>query len=721
MRFGFLRVSGLMLAGTVALSACGGGSHSSIPALNGSTGTAPGTPVGSAPATFTFTFPKSTASAGRRSPKYLSSATKSVTLHVTDTKNHGDHSDIYANVPSALKAVQIANFANLTGNPNTPGQCGTDPSNAGNYKCTATFQVPIGDDTMTLTSWDATGGTGNALSQQISTQWVQQGVTNTFAISLDANAATIAVSGSGSCQNGLVGASFGSVGTTPVSFSVAYTDPAGKTIVSPGQPTLAVTTTGVTGGTIGVSVNQAAQTYTLTPSATGVSGTINVSATPASATDGLSFTRSKSYTFATGVAPPAHNFLAAVEQFGVGSGAVDLFNVSLGGSGSADTISAFSPATLATTNSNGGSGPPDVDNPLDLVFDSTGDLLIGNGGTTTGSPVDDGNLACVPVGAIATGQNTSTTITTNVDDPVGIAYDSRDGSVALANNPTSAPVQLDDFLLTGNYTAAASGRDLIASGYGSFGITNVPSLPAGTYAITLTTGLENDPAHNTGSAKIAIVTPTSATTSTETDILPSGAGTNCTANPCAIPATYGIDIPHQIAWDAANGQLVIANNSAFHKLLTFYTTGGTQVMAINTGLRNDKVAVSPDGHVAVSGVGSFGFPQVKVYDNTAARNAVIGPIPFNGTTTSCGSTYIYGDGVVVNSLAWLSNTKLLVALQASTTGTMNANNGLYIYDITASAVPTGFDDVSCSTFAAAPKQTGFMHLTNKPLGTAFKP
>ena len=251
MRFGFLRVSGLMLAGTAALSACGGGSHSGIPALNGT----PGSPVASAPATFTFTFPKSTSSAGKRSPKYLSSATKSVTLQVTDTKNHGDHSDIYANVPTALKAVQIANFANLTGNPNVAGQCGTDPNNAGNYKCTATFQVPIGDDTMTLTSWDATGGTGNKLSQSISTQWAQQGVTNSFAISLDANAATITVSGTAACTSGgSVGTAYGSVGTSPATFTVAYTDAAGKTIVSPGQPALNVTTSGVTGGTLGVSV-----------------------------------------------------------------------------------------------------------------------------------------------------------------------------------------------------------------------------------------------------------------------------------------------------------------------------------------------------------------------------------------------------------------------------------------------------------------------------------
>lgn len=717
-----LRSLTAMLAASVALAACGGGSHSAaLPAVGA--GQSGGKTVASENATFQFTVPKTTTSSVRvagRSPRYVSAATKSIQLDVTSAS---------ATSPSPPTVTpQVLNVPNGTGS--APGAPCT--SSGSNYVCTMTVKLPIGTDGVTFTTYDASNGAsggGNVLSKQNATVTIVQGVANgpggAFTIVLDANAATMTVNGSGSCQNGPVGSSFGSVGTTPVSFTVAYTDPAGKTVGTGvvGQPKLSVTTSGVTGGTIGVSVNQATQSYVLTPSASGVSGTINVQAVQADSrgsSDGLSFTRTKSYTFATGNPPPG-NFLAAVEQFGVGSGAVDLFTVALGGSGGADSITAFTPATLATTASNGGGGPPDVDNPLDLVFDSTGDLLIGNGGTTTGTPVDNGNLACVPVGAIATGQNTSTTVTTNVDDPVGIAYDSRDGSVALANNPTSAPEQLAEFLLTGNYTPAATGRDLAASGYGSFGLTNLPTLAAGSYAISLTTGVENDPAHNTGSAKIAIVTPTSTTTSSETDILPSGAGTNCTANPCAIPATYGIDVPHQIAWDQNANQLVIANNSAFHKLLTFYNLAGTQQFAINTGLRNDKVAVSSNGYVAVSGTGSFGYPQVKVYDNTAARNAVNGPIPFNGTTTSCGSTYIYGTGPVVNSLSWLSNTKLLIALQSYNGATATAQNGLYVFDISATAVPTGFDDVSCSAFAAAPKQTGFVHINNKPLGTAFKP
>ena len=64
-----------------------------------------------------------------------------------------------------------------------------------------------------------------------------------------------------------------------------------------------------------------------------------------------------------------------------------------------DTFTAFSPATLATTNSIN-EGKPDVDNPVDIRWDTTGDLLIANSGS---GGADTGNMACVPIGAIAIG------------------------------------------------------------------------------------------------------------------------------------------------------------------------------------------------------------------------------------------------------------------------------------------------------------------------------
>ncbi|HEX8897401.1 MAG TPA: hypothetical protein VF751_01785, partial [Chthoniobacterales bacterium] len=358
---------------------------------------------------------------------------------------------------------------------------------------------------------------------------------------------------------------------------------------------------------------------------------------------------------------------------------------------------------------------PDIDNPVDLRFDNSGDLLIANAGTDANT--DPGHMACVPAGAVTTGANSSTTVSTNVHDPIQtgtLGYDSRDGSVAIANTPVNAPVQLAEFVLNPTYQAAPAARNLIASGFGSLSVTEMPSLAAGTYAVALQKGLGEDPTcpgecGANGSNKVTILSPTGAKTDITDD------------------TSFTVDEPFGLAFDAQNNQLVISNNSTWHRLVSFYTVAtppaaATFVKSINTTRRNTYVAASPDGHVAVAWVTQFGYMQVQVYDNTAARNAVFGPIPYNGTTTSCGSTYIYGNGTtIVNGLRWLSNTKLLVAVEANSSGSPNAKNGFYIYDITSSQVPAGFDDVTCSAFAAAPTNTGFVHVNNHPFAVAMRP
>jgi hypothetical protein len=108
---------------------------------------------------------------------------------------------------------------------------------------------------------------------------------------------------------------------------------------------------------------------------------------------------------------------------------------------------------------------------------------------------------------------------------------------------------------------------------------------------------------------------------------------------------------------------------------------------------------------------------VLIFDNTSARTQ-LGLIPFNGTTTSCGSTYIFDSAVVAN-LTWLSNTKLLIALKI---GPLTpSERGLYIFDISATQSFAGFDDDTCAAFPNGPKQTGFQQFTNTPLGAAYKP
>ncbi len=478
------------------VSACGGGHGiSSLPAVSG-----PGSEqqqVHAASATFSFSFKKDTAASAKntRSPQYISSATKSVSVQVTDTKNAGTSADIYANVPAAMKAVQTANFANMTGNGSVAGQCGTDPSNGGNYKCTAKFQLPIGINTITVTAWSANGGTGSTLSQQVSTVTTVQGAANAYAISLDANASTMTVSGTAACATGAVGATFGSVGTSPVTFNVAFTDPAGKTITAPGLPTIEIQDNGgtyqtasgtinATGGTVSFTINQSAQAFTLTPGNSNITNaTVAIKAVPPNGSDGLSFSQTKSFTFSTGVAPPS-SFLAVVEQSGA-NGKIDLYALSLGAT---DTFTPYAVPSLAITNSTNES-KPDVDNPRAMLFDSNGNLLIANGGQG-GTNGDYGDFACVPAGAISTGASTATTSSTNAKDPESIALDT-DGSVVIGNVPASASYNTVAYTLGSTYTAAPVARDIANAG-GTLGALDVVALPgaaqSGTYAAAITDG-----------------------------------------------------------------------------------------------------------------------------------------------------------------------------------------------------------------------------------------
>jgi hypothetical protein len=430
--------------------------------------------------------------------------------------------------------------------------------------------------------------------------------------------------------------------------------------------------------------------------------------TPVLNSGGISSGRKPGVAVATPTPTPI--FLAGVEQFGLGSGQIDLFTVTLGGNtAGSDTFTAGTPATLATTLSTN-ENKPDINNPADLRFDKSGDLLIANGGTSNADP---GSFACVPAGAVTTGANSSTTITQSGTNPTqtgSLAYDSRDGSAAIANLAASSAKQLYEYLLSGSYSAAGAPRNLVASGFGAHSVVEVPALAAGTYAVALTTGTEEDPAHGgtTGNNKVALFSPAGV----ETDITDD--------------TNFSIDDPYGLAFDSQNNQLVIANNSPFHKLLSFYTVSPVSlVKTVPTGFKNTYTATSPDGHVAVAWVKQFGYMQVQVYDNTAARNPIFGPIPYNGIDTAAhcanSTNYIYGNGTaIVNGLKWLSNTKLLVAVESNNSGTPTAKNGFYIYDITNSEVPAGFDDISCSAFAAAPINTGFVHITNHPFGVAIR-
>jgi hypothetical protein len=723
------------LAGLTAasLAACGGGGHSAtlLPSAPVSS-TAPAPYDGPlADATFKITIPGPTNSAFKRRPAYVSSATKSVKFTInTATK-------LTAGQITSYNALSSFNHFDTGTLPNA-----TCPSSGTDFICTVPIKLPPGVDNITITASDNTGGSGNVLSQQIATFTVVAATANSFNIVLDAQITTpsgsLTINGSGACQNGPVGAAYGAVGTSAVTFNVAYTDAANKTIPTGvvGQPKLQIQdntatyqsaggTINATGGTVTFSINQAAQSYTLTPSTVPISNaTVNVRAVAPNTTgssDGLTYTvaqSTKSYTFSAGTAPPSHTFLAAVEQTGVGSGKVDFFNLTTdagGPNGWATGGAVFSPASLAVTQSTNDNTQNDVDNPVSLAWDINGDLLVGNGGSS-----GNGNLACVPVGAIATGANSSTTVTTNIHDPVGLAYEPRNGTVAVDNSSNSAfsAPPLAQYTLTGNYTASTTaGPSNVHSQGGSIGdsIVNIPSLPAGTFAATLTDLCEVDAAHrqscSTGASEVVLFNNGGITTT------------------ISDPTTYHIDLPWGIAWESVFSHLIIANNSSWHPSVAFYTTAGAFVKTdghdyFGASQNPYMVVANGAGQFAVAYTTAIAGDQVQIYTNAGGSGApvpIFNPIPFDAqNNNTCSGGYVYGSSAIVSTMVWLSSTRLLIGVQSN----LASGQGLYIFDTATSTAPSQWtfgNGASCQSVGTIPAQKAFMQFANKPFAAAYKP
>jgi hypothetical protein len=696
-----------LLTSVSLLAGCGGGG-SHVGALPQPAATqAPAYTGPLSDATFVITIPPPPkTSAKLRSPSYVSSSTSKIVFTL--------------NTASRLTAGQVTSFnTSSLGTVAVTLNSATCPG-SGPWTCTLTIKLPPGTDNLTISAQDSSS---NILSQQIQNFTVTAGGTaagaNHFSTTLDANANVMTVTGSGFCAVGAVAnaSTFGSVGTQTVTFSVGYTDLAGKAIISPGLPILAVnghtdTNGGAgyndagSGGIINVKVTQSTQSYTITPSTAPMSATVAVTATPANTnttSDGLAFTKSDSYTFSTGVAPPLHNFLAAIEQTGANSGKIDLFNMTIGGtSGSADTFSAFSPASLAVTGSTNQAGVSDVDNPLAIAWDVNGDLLIANGGS--GAAADpNGNFACVPVGSIATGSAQSTTVTQNVDVPESLAYGPH-GTVGLADSAGTV-ISFSEYVLTGNYTAASGG----ATGAGTPNVTHAQEgNDGGTFAVALPT--------LSGSTDTFAVALFGGTTPKVTIVTSSGGLTDIT--------DANISHPDNLAWDSTNNELVIGNDDGSHTdVLTYTLSPNTKQQTINTSDTNYYTAAAPDGKLAVAGASFTGASQVFIYSSSVAARTLVATIPFNAVDTAAhcnagaqASQYLYEPGVIT-SMSWLSATKLMISLNASQTP---SNNGIYIFDVSASQTNAGVDDITCNPEPNGPKQTGFHQITNKPLGTAFK-
>jgi N-acetylneuraminic acid mutarotase len=307
-----LRPAVAFLTAAVLLAACGGGGGSSQATPRGSV--AQTAPPATAPVTLTFIIPKGpsgklrAAQTAARQPKYVTAATAAIKVTLTAVANPSTNAPITP--PGGLPQNTTFQVTSTSQNPNTPGQCGPDPANAGNIKCTETIDLPLGNDTLTIAAYDGYSGgnaTGNVISQQRAVASVQQGVVNTLTFTLDANSGTFTVtapvgvtlaSGTNCTGSTITGSSDISAtcaatitGTNPTNFNVTIADAHGSVIPlsAPGAPVLSVASSNTSNFTATISGN----TLTITPHSVNVSAKITLTSTPsntsgASPGDGLS-------------------------------------------------------------------------------------------------------------------------------------------------------------------------------------------------------------------------------------------------------------------------------------------------------------------------------------------------------------------------------------------------------------------------------------------------
>jgi len=723
----------LAIAVAASLAACGAGSHSSaLPAPQPASSGAPAYTGPLADAIFQITIPAppKTTDTTRR-PAYVSSSTTKVvfTLNTASTLTGGQ--------VTAFNTSQLGTKAVTLGGAQCPG--------AGPWTCSIPIKLPPGSDNLTVSAQDSSS---NILSQQIAALTVVAGQANPFNVTLDANANAMAISASvGYCAGSVTvtnGQAIPTVGTSPVNFTAAYTDPAGKTVVAPGYPSLQIlgndavyhSTTGTingTGGTVAFSITQSTQTFTLTASSSSVTGaTVNVKAVPPGS-DGLAYSRTLSFTFSSGSAPPP-NFLAVIEEaVGSSQGSIEFYTFNP----ATDVFGTFSPASLSSTTPAGSpNNDPDVDFPLDMTWDGNGDLLIANGGGLGTNP-DHGNFACVPAGAITTGANAATVLNTGMDEPAEIALMS-DDSVALGNLPAAASPHVEDYVLTGTYTASA-GRTLGGfAGEGVTGLLPIPvdgSNPTGTYAAALTDGGPD----NNGSNIVWERPGTSTLDITNTSM----------ADPF-------------IAYDSLNKQIVVADGNtpggasatiAYLQFLNADTGAVVQSMTLDddgcfqggttpyagcppqgsntaNGLSDtlaQGAAASSSGYVAVMGIDIQNGQSIWIYNTTSgSRQTVGGPIPFSAFTTATGGPpYTYGGSAqapIISAMRWITGTQLMVSVRSQY---QTSSQGIYVFDAskTLATMCTCYDGYG-TQFPKSIPQVAFLQLNSTaqmPYSFAYKP
>lgn len=425
-----------LLGLALSLAACGGGAGGSaaLPSPNQNSG---GTPAN---ARILITIPAKAVSSARSSkPKYVSPATQSIAIQVDSG---------------------AATSQNLL--PTSPNCSVSGP--LGSLTCAVPIVAAAGAHTITFTTYDQPGATGNKLSTNSVATTIVANQLNTINATLAGIPASIqATAGSSLALTGslLSGFAFG-VGAPPL--VIAALDADGNFIVGPGAPTLTVTVSGATSGA-GIAVAASSSNpneFTLSATSIGTA-TLSIAATPTSSTAGnalmvttsvaaspltttIAGTATPGFVDGTGTAATFTDLKGVAYNAGNGDLYVtDQNNCAIRQVTPAGVVTTFAGASPATCGNVDGTGPGAHFSHFEgIAYDSAnGDLYVTDTLNCDIRQVTSGGIVTTIAGSSSScGLADGTGTAAHFSYPRGIAYDSANNDLYVTDTNSCAVRQV---------------------------------------------------------------------------------------------------------------------------------------------------------------------------------------------------------------------------------------------------------------------------------------
>jgi hypothetical protein len=533
----FSRLASL-LAATVLLAGCGGGGGA-VPA-----GTQAAAPAGNGRGTarFTITIPKANASSAsaRRSPRYVSPATASMTVSIVT--NPGGTS-------------QVNETAGLT--PTSNGCSSTLASTV----CTLEVSLPPGSYNAALATYDGANATGNELSQgQLIDFTIIAGQANTIALTLSGIPASLQVAGAAFPVTGSLSGGFTLYGAAAQKLVVEALDPDGNVIVGPGAPTFTVAESSGSGFTITNPTTTSPNSVTLTPP--GTNGTAEIFSLTAAYGD-------NTCTLAGAVCSTT---------FSVKNDVQSLFVANVTGGNVTEYAPPYTGTPVTISNS--------LSEPWTLAMDASQNLFVADESNNTVTEYAP-PYTNAPTATISTGIDSPERMTLNAAGDLFVSNYSSSAVTEYAPPYTAAPTSITNTVAHPESLALSTSGELFVGNLTTNKVTGYTSPYTGAPAVTISSGISYPNALIFDSAGDLFVANQVGETVTEY-------ASPYTGSPKAT-ITSGINGPISLALDPL-GHLFVANhaNNTVTEYASPYTGAPLTTIPASSGL-DQPAALVLDG------------------------------------------------------------------------------------------------------------------------------